>query len=66
MDTWLLLQTHRVSKKSLTRIPQYQDAQLPLSVLFSAYRDADYLGKGEENLAFSGTTIDTAQAFDAR
>jgi len=43
-----------------------KDAQLPLSVLFSAYRDADYLGKGEENLAFSGTTIDTAQAFDAR
>ena len=44
----------------------HQDAQLPLSVLFSAYRDGDYLGKGEENLTFSGTTIDTAQAFDAR
>ena len=26
----------------------------------------DFLNKGEENLAFSGTTIDTAQAFDAR
>lgn len=43
-----------------------QDIRLPLSVVFSAFRDGDYLGKGEECLTFSGTTLDTAKAMDTR
>ena len=39
---------------------------IPLSVCFTAYKDGDYTGQGEEYLSFSGCSVDTAAAMDPR
>ena len=42
------------------------DTELPLSLCFTAYRDDDYFGKGEENLRFTGCSVNTNEIMDPR
>ena len=42
------------------------DCHLPLSVCFSAHKDEDYLGKGEENLKFSGCSVNVDDVLDTK
>ena len=39
---------------------------IPLSVCFSAHKDEDYQGKGEENLRFSGCTVNVDNVLDTK
>ena len=43
-----------------------QDTQLPLSLCFTAFRDDDYFGKGEENLRFTACSLNTNDIMDPR
>ena len=42
------------------------DTELPLSLCFTAFRDDDYFGKGEENLRFTGCSVNTNEIMDPR
>ena len=42
------------------------NVRLPLSISFSAYRDTDYGGKGEDYLTFSGCSVNTDDAMDPK
>ena len=39
---------------------------IPLSVCFSAQKDEDYQGKGEENLRFSGCSVNVDNVLDTK
>ena len=43
-----------------------RESQLPLSLCFTAFRDDDYFGKGEENLRFTGCSLNTNDIMDPR
>eukprot|EP00092_Neocalanus_flemingeri_P013756 GFUD01014836.1.p1 GENE.GFUD01014836.1~~GFUD01014836.1.p1 ORF type:complete len:356 (-),score=124.55 GFUD01014836.1:51-1061(-) len=43
-----------------------ETVRMPLSISFSAYRDVDYGGRGEEYLTFSGCSVNTASAMDPK
>ena len=43
-----------------------QSLELPLSYYFTAYKDEEYFGKGEENLKFSGCSLNTNDIMDHR
>ena len=42
------------------------DCGIPLSVCFSAHKDEDYQGKGEENLKFSGCSVNVDNVLDTK
>ena len=42
------------------------DCGIPLSVCFSAHKDEDYQGKGEENLRFSNCSVNVDDVLDTK
>ena len=40
--------------------------EVPLSVFFTAFKEDDYYGKGEENLKFTGCSLNTNDVMDPR
>ena len=42
------------------------EMKVPLSICFTAYRDDEYFGKGEENLKFSGCSLNTMDMMDPK
>ena len=40
------------------------NVRLPLSISFSAFRDTDYSGKGEDYLTFTGCSVNNGGAMD--
>ena len=43
-----------------------RDLKIPLSLYFTAYKDDEYFGKGEENLKFSGCSLNTKDIMDPK
>ena len=43
-----------------------RDLKIPLSMYFTAYKDDEYFGKGEENLKFSGCSLNTKDMMDPK
>ena len=43
-----------------------QELEIPLSLCFTAFKDDEYFGKGEENLKFSGCSLNTNDIMDPR
>ena len=40
--------------------------KIPLSLCFTAFKDDEYFGKGEENLKFSGCSLNTEDVMDPK
>ena len=56
-----------VKEELADRILRVQsDCGIPLSVCFSAHKDEDYQGKGEENLRFSGCSVNVDNVLDTK
>ena len=43
-----------------------REMKVPLSMCFTAYKDDEYFGKGEENLKFSGCSLNTKDIMDPK
>ena len=43
-----------------------REMKVPLSMCFTAYKDDEYCGKGEENLKFSGCSLNTKDIMDPK
>ena len=43
-----------------------REMKIPLSMCFTAYKDDEYFGKGEENLKFSGCSLNTMDMMDPK
>ena len=56
-----------VKAELLARVQRIEaDCGVPLSVCFSAVRDDDYLGKGEENLKFSACRVNVDNVLEIK